>query len=253
VVVLLPAMTWQGRNPVDDEGDGAPNLLDAGGPARLRRLMAGSGLPAGFEQREAPMLVWLDRTGRRYDLTTDAALLERQGPALEGHKGVLIPGDARWLPGAVRRQLRAFVRGGGTVVSLGIDSLRRTVRVDARGRMVAPSPPRATDLFGSRLRPLVSRPTDLENFQDDIALFAGTGGLLSAVPAWEETAASGREADLVANGVTVTPPGRSVFFAARFGEGLVIRPGFPDFAARLDHADPAVTALMARMWTLLSR
>ena len=36
VLVVLP-MTWQGRNAVDDDGDGPPNLLDRGaGPARPR-------------------------------------------------------------------------------------------------------------------------------------------------------------------------------------------------------------------------
>ncbi|MBI5106428.1 MAG: hypothetical protein HZB46_15830 [Solirubrobacterales bacterium] len=253
VLVLLPAMTWQGRNPVDDDGDGAPNLLDLGVAATLRRLAAGDGLPEGFRDREAPLLLWLDRTGRRYDVTTDAALQAGFGPRLAGHRGVLIPGDARWLPSTVRARLRAFVRGGGTVVSLGIDSLRRTVAVNARGRMVDPSRPRPADLFGARLAPLRRQATDLENFQDEIELFTGTSGLISAVPAWEETARIGREADQVASGVTVDPPGRSVITAARFGKGLVIRPGFPSFAQRVNANDPAVSELMARMWTLLSR
>ena len=36
-----------------------------------------------------------------------------KGPALAGHHGVLIPGDARWLPAKVRASLRAFARAGG--------------------------------------------------------------------------------------------------------------------------------------------
>jgi hypothetical protein len=253
VLVLLPAITWQGRNPVDDDGDGAPNTLDLGGPARLVRPMAGDGLPAGFTEREGPLLRWLDRTGRRYDLTTDAALNARRGPRLTGHHGVLIAGDARWLPTRVRQDLRAFARHGGTVVSVGVDSLRRSVVVDERSRLSDPSPPRPTDLFGALLRPVVQRPTDLEIFQDDqIKLFAGTAGLLRGVPAWEETARAGREADRLAAAVTVDPPGKTVVFAARFGRGLVIRPGFGAFTQRLA-TDPAVSALMARMWTLLSR
>jgi hypothetical protein len=253
VLVLLPFVTWQGRNPVDDDGDGAPNLLDLGGPVRLRRPAAGDGLPAGFADHEAPMLLWLDRTGRRYDLTTDAALLAGRGPQLIGHKGVLIPGDARWLPMRVRQQLRAFARGGGTVVSLGTDSLRRTVQLDDQQRLTEPSAPKATDLFGARLRPLVEHQTDLEIFQDDqIQLFAGTGGLIPRVPAWEASRV-GNEADMVANAVTVDPPGQTVVVAARFGKGLVIRPGFPTFAQRVNANDPAVSELMARMWTLLSR
>jgi hypothetical protein len=251
VLVVLPAITWQGRNPVDDDGDGAANLLDDGLDAKLLRPYSGDGLPAGFGTREAPVLSWLDRTGRTYDLTTDAALAARRGPRLEGHRGVLIPGDARWLPGPVRTRLRAFARGGGTVVSLGVDSLLRSVRL-SDGLLAAPSPRRATDVFGARLRPVVRQATDLTDFQDDIQLFAGTTGLFRDVVAWEETAASGQEADLVARAVTLKPEGRNVVVAVRYGRGLVIRPGFPSFSIRLT-PDPAISELMARMWTLLSR
>jgi hypothetical protein len=99
----------------------------------------------------------------------------------------------------------------------------------------------------------VRRPTDLEVFQDDdVELFAGTGGLISGVSAWEESAV-GREADLLSNAVTVDPPGKTVVAAARFDKGLIIRPGFPSFTQRLSTDDPAISELMARMWTLLSR
>jgi hypothetical protein len=259
VLVVLPAITWEGRNAVDDDGDGAPNTLDLGGPVRLLRVSAGDGLPAGFTEQEAPALLWLDRTRRRYDLTSDAALAAGRGPKLAGHRGVLIPGDARWLPAGVRAQLRTFARRGGTVVSLGTDSLRRTVSLDPAppARLADPSAPRRTDLFGQRLGPLQRRPTNLEVFQDDpeVDLFAGGPGLFSGVPVWEPTEEAGEEADLLARAVTQQPAGRNVVVAARFGKGLVIRPGFPAFAQRLSPSasDPAVTALMARMWTLLSR
>ena len=45
VLVVLPALTWQGANPVDDTGDGLPNTLGAGRSVRLDR-------PLG--QRSAP-------------------------------------------------------------------------------------------------------------------------------------------------------------------------------------------------------
>jgi hypothetical protein len=257
VLVLMPLITWQGRNPVDDDGDGAPNLLDLGVPVRPFRIMAGDGLPQGFTENEAPLLQWLDRSGKRYDITTDMGLLVGTGPRLTGHHGVLIAGDARWLPGRVRADLRTFVRGGGTVVSLGTDSLRRTVGLDATGRLVRPSAPRPTDLFGARLDPVVAQPTNIEVFQDDPALklFEGGGGLFTNVAAWERTVAMGHEADLLSNAVTQSPPGKSVIVGARFGKGLVIRPGFPAFASRLTQStpDPAISALMARPWTLLSR
>src|SRR3954449_8567085 len=140
VLVVLPAMTWQGRNAVDDDGDGLPNLLDRGLPVRIGRVLAGDGLPDGFAQRDAPLLAWLARTGRRFDVTTDVALAAGTGPRLAGHKGVLLPSDTRWLPAALQRRLRSFVRGGGTVASLGVDSLRRQVRLTARGRLIDPTP-----------------------------------------------------------------------------------------------------------------
>ena len=35
VLVVLPALTWQGYNPVDDDGDGLPNTLSSGQPIKL--------------------------------------------------------------------------------------------------------------------------------------------------------------------------------------------------------------------------
>jgi hypothetical protein len=255
VLVLLPYVTWQGRNPVDDDGDGAPNTLDLGGPVRPQRIMAGDGLPQGFADQEGQLLRWLDAQGKRYDITTDFALSAGTGPALAGHHGVLIPGDARWLPTDVRVALRAFVKAGGTVVSTGTDSLRRSVGLDVKHRLADPSARKPTDLFGARIAPVVTKTTNLEVFTDDpqIELFKNGNGLVGDVGSWEETQRIGDEADLLSNAVTQSPQGKSVTVAARFGKGLVIRPGFPGFAQRVAaNSDPATSALMARMWTLLS-
>jgi hypothetical protein len=257
VLVVLPYVTWQGRNAADDDGDGAPNTLDLGVPVRPVRIMAGDGLPVGFTDQEGQLVRWLDRTGKRYDITTDLALALKRGPRLAGHHGVLIPGDARWLPTSVRVALRAFVKAGGTVVSTGSDSLRRSVSLDAKARLADPSPAKPTDLFGAKLAPLVRKTTNLELFTEDpkIDLFKGADGLFPKVDAWEATERVGDEADLLSNAVTSLQYGsKSVIVAARFGKGLVIRPGFPSFSHRVaTDADPATSALMARMWTLLSR
>jgi hypothetical protein len=256
VLVVLPYVTWQGRNPVDDDGDGAPNTLDLGGPARALRIMAGNGLPQGFADQEGELFRWLDGQGKRYDITTDLALQLGRGPALAGHHGVLIPGDARWLPAKLRVALRAFAKAGGTVVSTGTDSLRRSVGFDpAKGRLVDPSPRKPTDLFGAKLGALQSKPTNVTIFTNDpdVDLFKGADGIFPGVAAWEPTERIGEEADLLSNAVTEKYDAKSVVVAARFGKGLVIRPGFPSFARRAaDNSDPATSALMARMWTLLS-
>lgn len=253
VLVVLPYMTWQGRNPVDDDGDGMPNMLDLGIGVRGARPFAGNGLPAGFLHFEAPTIAWLDHTHRRYDITTDLALALGQGPKLAGHQGVLIPGDARWITRRLAVQLRGFVRGGGRIASLGTDALLRRVLISPHGRLYAPTPPAAADLFGARLRPLAHGKVTLQSFTDDLQLFAETNGTFGPFGSYEETRAVGREADLASDAVIASGGtlGRPVIVAARFGKGVVIRTGLPEVPDRLS-AGGTVTTLMERIWTLLS-
>ena len=249
VLVVLPWMTWQGRNLVDDDGDGRPNTLEGGVGVRADRVFAGDGLPVDFATREAPVLGFLDRTRRAYDLTTDIALARAAGPKLDEFAGVLIPGDARWLTARLGAQLRRFVRRGGTVVSLGTDSLRRQVELAAAGkRLVRPTNATRADLFGAVLRPLVRTPTDLTVAEDRIELFAGDEGLFPGVTAYEATGRLDDATELAAD--AVTREGRPVIVAARTGRGLVVRTGIPDFAQRLTPR-PESAALMNRLWALL--
>jgi N,N-dimethylformamidase beta subunit-like protein/flagellar hook capping protein FlgD len=250
VLVVLPVMTWQGRNAVDDDGDGVPNTLTAGRASLLARVYGGDGLPVGLSTHEAPVAAFLDRHGLRYDVTTDVALAFGHAPPLAAYRGLLVPGDTRWLPASVGRALRRFALAGGRVASLGTASLRRLVRVTPGGRLADPTAPAATDVFGARLRPIVRRPVTLTILQDRIGLFEGGGGLFTGIEAYEATSSAGRGARIVAS--AVTPSGQPVVVAARVGRGLVIRPGLPDFAAAL-RVDPATANLMGRVWTLLSR
>jgi hypothetical protein len=242
-------MTWQGRNAVDDDGDGLPNLLDRGATAELHRVYADGGLPSGFRAHEAPLLSWLDHNHHGYDVTTDVALAEGQGSQLAGHRGVLIPGDARWLSVGVQRRLHAFVRAGGTVASFGTDSLRRQVSVTTDGRMLDPTQPATTDIFGARLRPLVTTPkaTTITSDRDDIGLFKNTNGAFTGFDSFESTAAPGGV--VVAD--AITPRLQPVIVAIRVGKGIVLRYGLPQLATRL--ADSNVQALLENSWTRLSR
>ena len=253
VLVVLPVTTWQGLNPVDDDGDGRPNTLDAGLATRLLgRPYVKDGIPAQVRRDEALLLSQLDREGRRYDLTTDVALARGEGPRLDSHRGVIIAGDARWLDGRVARRLRSFVRGGGNLLSAGTQSLRRSITLTPGGRAVRPTLPTERDLFGARLRPIArpAAPVTVVNVADEIDLFAGTTGQFPGIEAFEQTLDVRGDNAIAAVAATQDTPPRQVIVAARFGRGLVIRPGLPDFSASLQD-DAELAELLDRIWTLL--
>lgn len=248
ILVVLPAISWQGRNPVDDTGQGVPDMLATTGTARLERPYAGDGLPVGFAVQEGALLSFLQRHGLSYDLTTDAALLAGRGPKLGRHRGVVLAGDAEWVPTALGVSLRRYAQRGGNVLSLGTDALRRAVRV-RDGTLDDPTPAQAADLFGSRIKPLEHKPVELLTYLDRIGLFAPTAGSLSGYDAFEQTAGTGSGRVVAAAGEQA---GQPVVVAYRFGKGLVIRTGLPRWTQRLG-SDQETAAVTRRMWTLLSR
>jgi hypothetical protein len=250
VLLVLPALSWQGRNSVDDDGDGLPNTLDRGGPVKLSRPFAGGGLPSGFAASEQPLLAFLNRAGLRFDITTDLALARHSGP-LEQHRGIVLAGNPRWVTGELLARLRRYVDGGGRVLTLGTDSLRHTVGLSG-DELVEPSAALLEDAFGTRLDPIASRHVDLLAFRgDSIGLFAGTDGLFSGFDRFEPAASLGRGARLVAG--AGEQEGAPVVAAYQLGKGLVIRTGLPQWSQRLGAGDPNVVAVTRRAWTLLSR
>jgi hypothetical protein len=254
VLVVLPAITWAGRNPADDDGDGTINTLDRGVGAAVNRVMVGdgSGLPVGLGTEEAKILAYLDHHHHRYDLTTDWALDKGGPPArLDAYKGVILAGDTRWLPARVGARLRRFVRGGGTLASFGTQSLRAQVDVSKHDRLFAPTAIDEADLFGARIGPLVrTHDLTLTSFVDRLQLFEGGTGELTGYTRYEPTLALGKGLGRVA--AATTQDAKPVVVGARFGKGLVLRTGLPELPLRLDK-DPNTTALMERTWTLLSR
>jgi flagellar hook assembly protein FlgD len=249
ILVVLPVLTWQGRNDVDDNGDGLPDSLAREREARVERPFAGGRLPLGFKGNEAKLLAYLDGQGLRYELTTDLALARTGGTQLGGHEGVILAGDARWLPESLGQRLRSFVRGGGRLFTVGFDSLHRTMALGAR-TMSSPSARDERDFLEADVSPPVRGTTSLTAQTDEINLFAGTAGSLGSWEAWEETADVG-PGRLVAT--AVEDGGATVFVAYRLGRGLVFRPGVRGWSAALDAdiSPPATTT--RRIWTLLRR
>lgn len=255
VLVVLPALTWQGLNRVDDDGDGLPNTLEDGPRAsvRLARPFA-HGLPAGLVEREGALLRFLDDKLLRYDLTTDVALATGEGKPLGSYRGVVLAGDMRWVTPRLRDRLRRYVRDGGTVWSLGVDALRRGVRLTAAGRLLAPTAPRATDALGARPRQPLERPAEpaeITIYEDDpeLGLFEGTSGAFAGYDEYETLAGLAPGARLLA--AAGAEAGVPVIAAWRLGDGLAIHTGLPQLPARAADGDLDAVALVRRLWQIV--
>jgi hypothetical protein len=248
VLVVLPLVTWQGRNQADDDGDGLPNTLESGGPVRIARPFAGSGEPPGFARHESPLLRLLDRPRRRYDLETDYRLARQKQSYLDQYGGIVITSDARWVEPRLAARLRRYVAGGGRVFSLGTSSLRRDVQARL-GLLVRPSGESAYDIFGSAIEPLSSGQVDLLAADDGIGLFEGGDGSFSGFEGYEVTRSPGEDGRIVS--AAQTAEGRQVIVALRTGKGLVIRTGLPTFEQRV--SNPNVAALIRRVWEVFSQ
>src|SRR5918999_349179 len=129
-LVVLPAMSWQGRNAVDDDLDGFADTLPDGRSVGLTgRPFRSGGLPPRFASEVGPLLRYLDRESLAYDLTTDVSLARGEGPSPGNAPGLALARSALWLHEPLMRPLRDEVQDGLRVASFGADALRRTVRL----------------------------------------------------------------------------------------------------------------------------
>ncbi len=172
ILVVLPALTWQGENPVDDppQYDGLPNTLANGGPIQLARPLV-DGLPEGYAD-EAAFLSYLDRAHLAYDLTTDIALAGGTGPRLSQYRALVFAGAERWLPSSLATSARSYVLGGGHVLSIGQSSLLR--RASLQGGQALSPVGSGADIFGASPGSLVTGNHELILvIHDGLGLFSG--------------------------------------------------------------------------------
>jgi hypothetical protein len=255
LLVVLPAISWLGRDRVDDDGDGLPDTLEGRGPVRWPRPFSGErGLPAGFADRVAPLLVSLDRAGVSYDVTTDLALSRGAGPQLAGHEGVVLAGSLRWIERPLALRLRRYVLRGGRMASYGVESMRRGVTV-TDDRLERPTQPSRRDPLGTVLEPVrrmtaAEAPAVLEPLEEQrgLGLLEGSDGVLEGFTMVEESRRpSGLRARLLTalgqplsdeetegdgRGAPIREP-LPVLAATRLGDGLFIRVGLPQWGRRL--------------------
>ena len=263
MLVVVPAITWLGTDPVDDPPlrDGMPDTLNRPGGGRVRwpRVFAGEdGRPAGFAS-VAALMRYLDRNKIRYDLTSDLDLALSDAPRASDRKAVLLAGSLHWVTRPLARRLRRYVQDGGRLATFGPETLRRgvTLRADdaeTGGELLRPTEQSAQDPFGAKLDPVrradAEQPLTQLGGDPAYGLFEGTGGTLSGFSAFEESAPpeeGGKATVLGAMGVEPPEPdpdapadepppeARYALTAIRLGEkeGLIIRVGLPQWPQRL--------------------
>jgi hypothetical protein len=244
VLVVLPAITWQGLNPVDDNGDGMPDTLTAGGPIRLTRPLA-NGLPAGFED-EAALLAYLDHAHLPYDLTTDIGVINGVGPALSGHTGVVLAGAQRWTALAFGAGLRTFVSRGGRLASFGVDTLRSGVRVSGK---IASSPSglASTDLFGVAAASLARSHDLITVIRDNLHIFATTSGAFPGFTTFQPLHAPRPPASAAGTSSATTS-----IIGVPVGRGTLVEVALPGFGTAVTRNVDA-QEFLGSLWTFLRR
>jgi hypothetical protein len=254
LLVVLPTLTWQGENPVDDNDDGIPDTLENGGAVNLLRPLA-NGLPGGFGD-EAAFLAYLDRSHLAYDLTTDFALIAGSGPPMTRSRAVVLAGSERWVPTSFGASLRSFVQRGGRVLSLGIDSLHRGVTVRVTGASATalhPTGPTANDVFGARPGALQTHNRDfILVITDRLGIFSTTSAAFPGFSAFQPFESVAAPAGPIASAAGTSNTTAAIIGFPR-GRGIVIEIGLPGFGTSLVHGDTDTQELTRRLWTVLSR
>jgi hypothetical protein len=245
ILVVLPALTWQGTNPGDEDGDGLPDTLDAGRTVQLQRPLVG-GLPSDFSG-EAAFLAYLDHAHLGYDLTTDLGLIDGIGPGLFGHKAIVFAGSERWLPSSLSGPLRTYVQAGGRVLSLGVDSMQRNVTVKG-GQALNPGAPAASDALGAQRGPITAGSGVILQISDGLGIFSGTSGAFGSGPYQPVTGIAPPAQQVIsAAGTSSTSPAIAGY---RLGRGMVVDIGLVGFGSSLATSVDD-QELIRRLWTVL--
>jgi hypothetical protein len=247
VLVVLPTLAWQAANPVEENGDGYPDVLPLNRSVGLHRPFARDGRPPGFAAAAA-ISGQLRASRLAYDLTTDLAIARDGEAPLRRYGGVLIAGSPRFAPTAFTRSLASYVKRGGRLGWIGTRGFSRAVDVTAdaivRGR---------SDTFlGERVR-IENGPRALVVLGDRIDFFSGAGGAFGPFPRLEPSLRLPVGARLLAS--AGADPNRPDIVVYRFGRGIVARVGVDGFGleAGVAEGSSAVARIMPRLWALLSR
>ena len=248
-LLVLPALTWQGLNPVDDDADGFADTLADSRAVRLDRPFA-RGAPR-FGSEVAPLVRWLDREKLRYNVTTDISLARGRPPILGDASGVAFAGSELWLPREFLTRMRRYVTEGGRVASFGADSFRRSVELVEGVEARNPSRPRRQNAFGERTSLVETTPAPLGVFEDGLGLFEGLSEFIGDFSAFEVSRGLVGEAEALTT--AGRDPGEPAFMGYELGSGLVVRTGTPQWNRELSEEALSIEVpqVTKRIWRLL--
>lgn len=243
-LIVLPMMTWLGRDPVDTDGDGIPDVFGAGSAVRFPRLFAA--MPPAFSSEIAPLLLWLDENKVRYDLATDLDLDFSSEPTAN-QRALVMAGRPTWISRGVADRLRTWVQDGGRLALFGPQALRASVSVgdDVLGR---PSPVTPVDALGGRFDPVstVAKPLSVLAEDPGLGLLEGFSGVLPGF-AKVETLVSAGPGEVRTSVGEPSQGLRPALSATTQGKGIVIRVGLPAWMGKLRASEPAVVQLTANI------
>jgi hypothetical protein len=249
VLVALPMLDWIGQSQVDDSGDGLPDTLAAGDAVSLARPIV-NGFPASFAD-DVELLKYLSSEHLGYQLTTDLALAEGEGPSLVDRWGVLLPDGSAYLPEPLRKILVGFVTHGGRVLALGTGTLAGTSEIsDYAGAAARAAKPveRATDIFGAQRGPVASTDGELiTELEDHLDLF----GELTAFTGFSRYQPIEPPAGVLVSAAGIADRSAAIV-AFTDGTGSVIEVGLPNFGASLK-SNVDAQELMSSIWPLLAK
>ncbi len=252
-LIVLPMITWLGRDPVDGNGDGVTDVFGSGQAVRFPRLFAyDEGSPPGLYSDLAPLLLALDAAKVRYDLATDLDL-EFTGRPTGGQRSLIMAGRPTWISRALARRLRGWVSDGGRMAVFGPAALRASVSV-GDAVLARPSPVTEVDALGGRLLAVREVTGDLSVLDEDqaLGLLEGFSGVLGGFDSVEELESAG-EGEIRTSVGEASDELRPAFSATAYGDGLVIRVGLPGWGVRLKAGDPVVEQLTANIFDVLRR
>jgi flagellar hook assembly protein FlgD len=251
-LVVLPMITWLGRDQVDTTGDGLPDVFTTGAAARFPRLFAyPEGTPPGLYSDIAPLLLAMDAAKIRYDLETDLDLDFGGGPTAD-ERGLIMAGRPTWVSRDLARRLRSWVEKGGRLALFGPAALRASVSV-GDAVLARPSPITEVDALGGHLAPVRELDGDLTVLAEapELGLLEGFSGVLGGFTSVEELISAGKGDDVKTSVGVESEKLRPALSATQQGKGLVIRVGLPGWGVRLKEEDPAVVQLTANIIDVL--